>query len=69
MDIINIKANRITLILASLLITLGINSQPPKNLAEQVGYPKDSKLLIIHADDMGLMITAHPGARMTWTLF
>jgi hypothetical protein len=65
MDIINIKANRITLILASLLITLGINSQPPKNLAEQLGYPKDS----IHADDMGLMITAHPGARMTWTLF
>jgi chitin disaccharide deacetylase len=54
MDLINIKAKRITLILASLLIILCTSAQPPKNLAEQLGYPKDSKLLIIHADDMGL---------------
>jgi predicted glycoside hydrolase/deacetylase ChbG (UPF0249 family) len=39
---------------ASLLITLNISSQGNKNLAELLGYPKDSKLLIIHADDMGL---------------
>lgn len=39
---------------ASLLITLNISSQGSKNLAELLGYPKDSKLLIIHADDMGL---------------
>src|SRR5450432_3198828 len=25
-----------------------------KTLAEKLGYPKDSKLLIIHADDVGL---------------
>ena len=29
-------------------------SQESKNLAEKLGYPKDSKLLIIHADDLGL---------------
>ena len=39
---------------ASLLITLNISSQGSKNLAEMLGYPKESKLLIIHADDMGL---------------
>lgn len=31
-----------------------IYSQENKNLAELLGYPRDSKLLIIHADDMGL---------------
>lgn len=40
--------------IASLFITLNISSQGNKNLAELLGYPKDSKLLIIHADDMGL---------------
>jgi predicted glycoside hydrolase/deacetylase ChbG (UPF0249 family) len=42
------------LILISLFITLNLSSQGNKNLAELLGYPKDSKLLIIHADDMGL---------------
>lgn len=42
------------LILVGLLIALNLNSQSNKNLAELLGYPKDSKLLIIHADDMGL---------------
>jgi predicted glycoside hydrolase/deacetylase ChbG (UPF0249 family) len=42
------------LVLFSLLITLNLSSQGNKNLAELLGYPKDSKLLIIHADDMGL---------------
>ena len=54
MDKTDIKIKRIALIFAGLLFTLSISSQPPKNLAEQLGYPKDSKLLIIHADDMGL---------------
>ncbi len=45
---------KLILLLAGLLFTLGINSQDNKNLAELLGYPKDSKLLIIHADDMGL---------------
>ena len=42
------------LILISLLFTLSLSSQGNKNLAELLGYPKNSKLLIIHADDMGL---------------
>ncbi|MGC1389728.1 MAG: polysaccharide deacetylase family protein [Bacteroidales bacterium] len=41
-------------LIAGLLITLSIYSQGNKNLAELLGYPGDSKLLIIHADDMGL---------------
>ena len=28
-----------------------------KNIAETLGYPKDAKLLIIHADDAGLSQT------------
>jgi hypothetical protein len=42
------------LFLAGLFLSLLINAQGNKNLAELLGYPKDSKLLIIHADDMGL---------------
>ncbi len=42
------------LALSCLLITITLNSQSNKNLAELLGYPRDSKLLIIHADDMGL---------------
>lgn len=45
---------KILLVLSSILFTLSIHSQGTKNLAESLGYPKDSKLLIIHADDMGL---------------
>ena len=45
---------KIILVFASIIFTLGINGQESKNLAELLGYPKDSKLLIIHADDMGL---------------
>lgn len=45
---------KLTFILASLLITVAASSQVSKNLAELLGYPRDAKLLIIHADDMGL---------------
>jgi len=45
---------KLILVFTSLLITLSISSQGNKNLAELLGYPRDSKLLIIHADDMGL---------------
>jgi hypothetical protein len=54
MYLINLKMKKLLLVLTSLLITLSISSQGNKNLAELLGYPKDSKLLIIHADDMGL---------------
>ena len=52
--IILFKMKKSILLFAALLITLSINSQGNKNLAELLGYPRDSKLLIIHADDMGL---------------
>jgi predicted glycoside hydrolase/deacetylase ChbG (UPF0249 family) len=42
------------LLLTAFLVTITISSQDKKNLAELLGYPKDSKLLIIHADDMGV---------------
>ena len=45
---------KIFLVLLSLSITISITAQGNKNLAELLGYPKESKLLIIHADDMGL---------------
>jgi len=54
MKSINLKVKKIILVFISLLITLSINSQDNKNLAELLGYPRNSKLLIIHADDMGL---------------
>ena len=38
-----------------LVCTIGfIHIYSQKTLAEKLGYPKDSKLLIIHADDVGL---------------
>jgi predicted glycoside hydrolase/deacetylase ChbG (UPF0249 family) len=42
------------LIVSCLLVTLTLSAQGNKNLAELLGYPRESKLLIIHADDMGL---------------
>jgi chitin disaccharide deacetylase len=42
------------LFITCLLTTLVLSAQGNKNLAELLGYPRDSKLLIIHADDMGL---------------
>jgi len=45
---------KILLTIISVLITLISGAQNGKNLAELLGYPKDSKLLIIHADDLGL---------------
>jgi predicted glycoside hydrolase/deacetylase ChbG (UPF0249 family) len=48
------KMKRNLLIVISIFIALIAGAQNSKNLAELLGYPKDSKLLIIHADDMGL---------------
>ncbi|TAL73937.1 MAG: ChbG/HpnK family deacetylase [Bacteroidetes bacterium] len=42
------------LLLFSFIITICVSSQGNKNLAELLGYSRDSKLLIIHADDVGL---------------
>src|SRR5512133_106540 len=45
---------KFVLSITALLIILSISAQENRNLAEMLGYPRDSKLLIIHADDMGL---------------
>jgi predicted glycoside hydrolase/deacetylase ChbG (UPF0249 family) len=48
------RTSKTIFIFIGLLITCNLSSQQNKNLAEMLGYPRDSKLLIIHADDMGL---------------
>ena len=40
--------------LFSQLVIFSAFAQENKNLAEQLGYSKDAKLLIIHADDIGV---------------
>lgn len=37
-----------------MLVPAGLAGQQQKNMAELLGYPADTKLLIIHADDLGL---------------
>src|ERR1700761_7723912 len=38
-----------------------------KNLAEKLGYPKDAKLLIIHADDAGFSHSADSAIMSAYT--
>lgn len=40
-------------VLTPLLLSFSLQAQV-KNLAERLGYPKDAKLVIIHADDLGV---------------
>ena len=35
-------------------VCLAQGQEPTKSIAEQLGYPKDAKLLIVHADDLGM---------------
>lgn len=48
------KTKKLLLFITCYIISFSLSSQQNKNLAEMLGYPKDSKLLIIHADDIGL---------------
>jgi hypothetical protein len=41
-------------LLCSVLIISQISAQEKKTIAEQLGFEKDAKLLIIHADDIGV---------------
>ncbi|MCK4466046.1 MAG: polysaccharide deacetylase family protein [Bacteroidales bacterium] len=43
-----------TLLFGLIFISALTCGQKKKNLAEQLGYPRDAKLLIVHADDIGL---------------
>jgi chitin disaccharide deacetylase len=36
------------------LVATSVTASAQQNLAERLGYPKDAKLVIIHADDLGL---------------
>ena len=35
-------------------VCLAHGQEPAKSIAERLGYPKDAKLLIVHADDLGM---------------
>lgn len=41
-------------LVSGLALSFLLTAQPVKNTAEKLGYPSDTKLLIIHADDLGL---------------
>ena len=41
------------MIACGLLLTPAAAQEPPKTLQEKLGYPRDAKLLIVHADDLG----------------
>ena len=43
-----------SLILVSLSFIIGKAQEPQKTVAERLGYPRDAKLLIVHADDLGM---------------
>jgi chitin disaccharide deacetylase len=42
------------ILLLLILVPAGLSGQQQKNTAELLGYPADAKLLILHADDLGL---------------
>ena len=41
-------------VLAFLLFVEARAQEPTKTIAERLGYPRDAKLLIVHADDLGM---------------
>ena len=48
-----IHMKKITLLVISFLWLLSLTAQQ-KTIAERLGYPKNTKLLILHADDVGV---------------
>src|SRR5690349_24843583 len=44
---------KIFCLLAALLVVANVHAQE-RTLAERLGYPRDAKLIIVHADDLGM---------------
>jgi predicted glycoside hydrolase/deacetylase ChbG (UPF0249 family) len=44
----------ITLAIFTFALTTARAQEPVKTVAERLGYPRDAKLLIVHADDLGM---------------
>src|ERR1044071_7456449 len=53
-----LSAMKRTIVIALALFTFALTTtraqEPVKTIAERLGYPKDAKLLIVHADDLGM---------------
>lgn len=49
-----IMTKRIILCIIGLFVLAGVSHAQDLTIQEKLGYPKDTKLLIIHADDLGL---------------
>jgi len=43
-----------TLAFVAVMVTIAAAQQPNKTVQERLGYPADARLLIIHADDLGM---------------
>src|SRR5579883_1456647 len=48
---------RLTMLLIAVISSALVSAQSQKSVAERLGYPANARLLVIHADDFGMMHT------------